>query len=127
MTTKILLTPEVTGYSASIDYGVADRGVEGPALRMRKAQYNDPFVVGVEWQVSGTDYETLRGIYRDAELNGNPPYLIDLIIDGVMSEYIIKLSQDGMQVVDVSGSTFTIRASLYAISAIGQSSLTVYP
>lgn len=125
---KLDLIPDATGYSVQQDPGVVDSGIVGPALRMKRDKLNSASRVSVQWTLDAIEYEYLRRVYRYSELNGNPPFLIDLIIfESDVEEYEAKFELDGLNLTEQNGATFVVQANLYVRPVVGRPSLVDYP
>lgn len=125
---KIELLADASGYSVGDDSGVDESGVPGPALRMRRDKLNNAAEVTVQWTVNSEEYAYLRSVYRYSESNGNPPFLIDLIIHSdVPEEYEAKFARDGLSLLEVSGDTFVVQAQIFARPVTGRPSNPEYP
>jgi hypothetical protein len=125
---KIQLIPDSAGYSAGEASGVDGSGVAGPALLMRRSYINNAALVDVQWTLNPSEYTYLYKAYRSSEIGGNPPFLIDMILDNpLLMEYIAKFVAGSFRLASHTGSTFTVTAKLYVTATDGAPSMPPYP
>jgi hypothetical protein len=125
---KIQLIPDSAGYSAGEASGVDGSGVAGPALLMRRSYINNAALVDVQWTLNPSEYTYLYKAYRVSEIGGNPPFLIDMILDNpLLMEYIAKFVAGSFRLASHTGSIFTVTAKLYVTATDGAPSMPPYP
>jgi hypothetical protein len=110
---KLLLAPEEAGYSAAPGAAARRLEVEGGRGRHRLDQIGAPSRVDAQWLCDPMEHNYLLAFYRTMLAEGAGPFLIDLILDGLLlTEREARFLRGSMALLGQSGESYKVGATL---------------
>jgi hypothetical protein len=114
---KLDLAVSNVGYTVDVNSGVSAISFESPKANQRLETFNNASIVNLTWQTGVAGYEYLKQAYRYSELKGNPPFLIDLLLNGGdIAEFKAKFVLGTFRLAEKIGRKYIVNASIYAIT-----------